>query len=135
MRADADGIIRSEPVETPTNGTEMRCSAPVETRSVAVAEEDEWAGWNNWARGHVNILRQEMLDSVSEAFALVRAEWEDAFDAEPLWSSRTLCRSRATWGEMHRYSVAFRAAASRCSNKARCLLVGILATEKYLFPS
>jgi len=55
----------------------------------------------------------------------------------PLWPilKRKLVPFEKKQSERHHYPPAFRAAASKCSRHVRCLLVGILAVEKYLFAS
>ena len=63
---DAGEIIRTEPVETPTNG----------------AADDPWREWNAWAQGHVNVLREEMIEEVTAALGTIRRQWRDEFEAQ-----------------------------------------------------
>jgi hypothetical protein len=74
----ADGIVHTEPIETPVSSTGASHSSPAVCAIEIAKEDDPWSiGWNQWARSHVNVLRQEMLDGVGDALGMVRRDIED----------------------------------------------------------
>jgi hypothetical protein len=60
----ANGVLRTDPIET-----------PIEQRAMATTEEeDPWRDWNAWMGGHKSLLKKEVLDTVSEAIGMLYAD-------------------------------------------------------------
>jgi hypothetical protein len=76
MRADVNGIIRTEPIETCRNGDGS--TLPV---AATVMDAESSAGWNAWMEGHKALLRGELLEAIAESMVIYVGERDDKIAA------------------------------------------------------
>src|SRR5262244_1863433 len=55
----------------------MQVTEPI----VTPAPEPDWSGWEKWLRGHLDIEREVMIESLGEALGLVGHELRDRISA------------------------------------------------------
>jgi hypothetical protein len=77
-RANADGIIRTEPIETHIDRNGGSYGQPV----VPADDGQDRSGWENWMEGHKALLRDELVEGVGEALGITRVEFKDELAAQ-----------------------------------------------------
>jgi hypothetical protein len=81
VRKSAPGVIYRDvaPAENRADENALRCTQPVTSPELST---DEWAGWEQWLRGHFDIERSRLLTSVGEVLGETRNELLDQIEPQ-----------------------------------------------------
>jgi len=81
VRKSAPGVIYRDvaPAENRADENALRCTQPVTTPEVST---DEWAGWERWLRGHLDIERSHLLAVVGEVLGETRGDVLDRIEPQ-----------------------------------------------------
>src|SRR6516164_9395408 len=73
VRKSAPGVIYRDvaPAENRADENVLQCTQPVTSPALST---DEWAGWEQWLRGHLDIERSRLLAAFGEALGETRNE-------------------------------------------------------------
>jgi len=77
-KSDAEGVLYRE-----QDGNAQGRATPTDAgpKNESAAETDEWAGWNAWMRGHLDIerqaIREELETTLVELIVELRKKWRE----------------------------------------------------------
>jgi hypothetical protein len=74
-RADADGVIRTEPIETHVDRNGGSYGQPL-------VATDDWSDWEAWMAGHKNLLKDELIECTGKALGIVGRELDGTIAAQ-----------------------------------------------------
>ena len=81
VRKSAPGVIYRDvaPAENRADENALRCTQPVTSPAVST---NEWAGWEQWLRGHLDIEGSRLRTSVGEVLGEMRRNMLDQIEPQ-----------------------------------------------------